>query len=127
MAPCGLVASYIFVQAQTLEEGEGGKGKVHLFPYDYVFIQKELISFVFLLICFLLFWNFLQEPVSEMTAAFKIRDWVSLWNAILFWKHTYHLSKIIVLWKQKNSLLSLLYIYAYFILNKKEFFSSLAK
>lgn len=50
---------------------------------------------------------------------------MSLWNAILFRKSTYHLSKIIVLWKQKKkkkSLLSLLYIYAYFILTRRIFF-----
>lgn len=57
-----------------------------------------------------------------MTAAFEIQDWMSLWNAILFRKNTYHLSKIIVFQKQKNGLLSLLYIYAYFILTGRLFF-----
>lgn len=53
---CGFVASCIFVQAQTLEEGEGGEGKVHLFPDDYVFLQNTVDKLGFFsLICFLLF------------------------------------------------------------------------
>lgn len=52
---CGLVASYIFMQAQTLEEEEGVQGEVHLFPDDYVFIQNTADKFFFPLISFLLF------------------------------------------------------------------------
>jgi len=42
-----------------------------------VLFKILLISF-FSLICFLLFRNFLKDPVSEMTAACEMQDWMSL-------------------------------------------------
>lgn len=62
MGLCGLVASYIFVQAQTLEEGEGGKGEVHLFPHDYVFIRSRVDKFWFFANLLLAILKFSSRP-----------------------------------------------------------------